>query len=110
MGLLTPSPPPWHPAPTALRDGARSAHAICVANGWPTGLPNIALGFAYRKAKELGLPTVVGLSSPREVHETMRVWRELNSETGDVDKKRKAVEALSIDQMAEFEGWSWASP
>ncbi|GJE84764.1 aldo/keto reductase [Phanerochaete sordida] len=110
MGLLTPTPPPWHPAPVGLREAASRAHSICVANGWGRGLPSIALGFAYRKAKELELPTVVGLSNLQEVHETMKVWRELNSETGDVAKKRRAVEALAIDQFSAFEGWSWASP
>lgn len=110
MGLLTSTPPPWHPAPPGLREAASQAHSICVANGWGRGLPSIALGFAYRKAKELELPTVVGLSNPREVHETMKAWRELNSEMGDVALKRRAVEALAIDQFSTFQGWSWASP
>ncbi|EKM59584.1 uncharacterized protein PHACADRAFT_170169 [Phanerochaete carnosa HHB-10118-sp] len=110
MGLLTPTPPSWHPAPPGLREATSKAHSISVANGWERGLPNIALLFAYRKAKELELPTVVGLSNPREVHETMKVWRELNSETGDVAKKRRAVEALAVDQLSTFQGWSWASP
>jgi D-arabinose 1-dehydrogenase len=110
MGLLTPVPPSWHPAPSGLQDASRRAHDICMANGWKTGLPNIALGFAYRKAQDLGLPTVIGLSKPAEVHETIRVWRELNSETGDASKQRKAVEALAVDQFSTFQGWSWASP
>jgi len=110
MGLLTPTPPSWHPAPPGLREAASNAHSICVANGWGHGLPDIALGFAYRKAKELELPTVVGLSNPQEVHETMKVWRELTLEAGDVAKKRRAVEALANDQFSTFQGWSWASP
>lgn len=110
MGLLTPKPPSWHPAPPALQEASTDAHALSVAHGWSSGLPSIALGFAYRKAGELGLPTVVGLSNPDEVHQTMKIWRELHSESGDVLNKRKAVETLSIDRMSAFQGWSWASP
>ena len=110
MGLLTPKPPAWHPAPPALQEGSGNAHAACIANGWPTGIPNIALGFAYRSAKELELPTVVGLSNPDEVHQTMKIWAELSSETKDVLQKRKKVEALSVGRMSVFQGWSWASP
>lgn len=110
MGLLTPKPPAWHPAPPALQEGSSKAHAVCVADGWPTGIPNIALGFAYRTAEELELPTVVGLSNLDEVHQTMRILAELSSETKDLLLKRKAVEALSIDHMSTFQGWSWASP
>lgn len=110
MALLTPKPPSWHPAPPALQESSVNAHDTCVTEGWPTGLPNIALGFAYRNAKELDLPTVVGLSNPDEVHQTMKIWRELNSEDGDMLSKRKATETLSMNHISTFRGWSWASP
>lgn len=110
MGLLTPSPPSWHPAPPALRDASSKANETCKREGWEGGLPNIALGFAYRKAKELGVPTVVGLSQPREVHENIRVWREMQMEDSDIAKKRSACEERVIKDFESVQGWSWVSP
>lgn len=110
MGLLTPVPPPWHPAPLALQDAARKASDMCLAQEWKAGLPDLALGYAYTKAKELGVPTVVGLSKPEEVHGTMKVWYELNSEGGDTAAARRAAEGKVLEQLSGFRGDSWASP
>ena len=112
MGLLTPrGPPAWHPSSPELRQCALKANDICAAKGWKLGLPDLALGFAYRKAKELDLPTVVGLSTPEEVHETFRVWREVNSEEEQVSK-RLAVETAVVDEFRAHRclGRSWPSP
>lgn len=112
MRLLTPTgPPAWHPSPHELRQRVRKADDVCVLQGWKAGLPDVALGFAYRKAKELDIPTVVGLSTPAEVHETVHVWRELNSPKAlETVKQREAIEKVAMDQLGEYIGWSWASP
>ena len=110
MGLLTPSPPKWHPAPESLRNASHKANEICVEDKWPGGLVDIALGFAYRRDRELTLPTVVGLSQPREVHENIRVWRSLQEEAAEKTKERAAVEERVLEAFKEVQGWSWASP
>ncbi|EMD40999.1 hypothetical protein CERSUDRAFT_131452 [Gelatoporia subvermispora B] len=108
MGLLTPNPPPWHPAPTELKNAARTANAMCKDAGWEGGLPNVAIGYGYEAGAALNVPVVVGISNLREVHENVRVWREIKE--GKQDAKRKEVETKILDQFADFKGWSWASP
>jgi hypothetical protein len=68
------------------------------------------MGYAYRIATEHHWPCVVGFSDLREVHESMRVWREVNSENGDgerVEYETKVKERFKEDGVLE---WSWASP
>lgn len=110
MGLLTPSPPLWHPAPSELRALTHTTHEQVVKAGWETGLPNLALGYAYRTADDLDLPTVVGLSKLTEVHETMRVWRALRLDMETQGELRKEHEYKALKQLEEFRGYSWASP
>lgn len=109
MGLLTPSPPTWHPAPDSLRDASHKAHEICVEEKWTGGIVDVALGFAYRRGRELELPTVVGLSQPREVHENIQVWRALQEETAEKSKERRAIEERVLGAFGEVRGWSWGS-
>lgn len=110
MGLLTPSPPPWHPAPENVRDLARKAAALCIEDGWDGGLPNVALGYSYRKSAELNVPMVVGLSQLREIHETVKVWRELKAQDEGYGRKRQALEKLIQTSFGDAIGYSWASP
>ncbi|KLO16375.1 Aldo/keto reductase [Schizopora paradoxa] len=116
MGLLTNSPPSWHPAPPALRDAvARSVKAV---GEWPGGLPNVAIGFSIREKwdkKVVGnntseIPVVIGLSSPEEVKEAVRVWREVRSIS--VDEERLSMEQKVTFEMKEsgYFGWAWESP
>jgi len=118
MGLLTNSPPTWHPAPPALRDAVvRSAKAV---ETWPGGLANIAIGFSVREEwdKEVGgdnvnasgIPVVIGLSTPGEVKEAIKIWREVHS--GSVDEKRLEMERRVLTEMKEsgYYGWAWESP
>lgn len=107
MGLLTPTPPQWHPAPPELKD--RVARAAQACEGWDGGLVNIAVGFGYRAAAELGVPMVAGLSYPREVHESVRAWRD-TKESEEKKEKRVAQEGKAIETFAGYQGWSWASP
>ncbi|KAG6833631.1 hypothetical protein H0H87_004258 [Tephrocybe sp. NHM501043] len=106
MGLLTPSPPPWHPAPAELFTMSREAAGI-----WSEGLPNLALGYAIRNtgSKHGHTPLVAGFSTPDEVHECIRVWRELQD--GESDGRKKAEEdAQGKFAKAGYLDWSWASP
>ncbi|KAH8105504.1 Aldo/keto reductase [Cristinia sonorae] len=109
MGLLTPSPPSWHPAPDNLKDLVRKAGALCTEQGWEGGLPNVALGYAYRKSSEAGLPMVVGLSQLNEVHETVKVWREILAQSAEEAVKREALETKVKSLFGDLVGFSWAS-
>lgn len=110
MGLLSPSPPSWHPATPEIREAARRANEVCNRAGWDGGLPNIALGFAYRKSREMDVPMVVGLSRPHEVHENVKVWREIQEESEADIKARTACEKAVVDEFEGTRGLSWASP
>ncbi|KAG6861197.1 hypothetical protein C0995_002824 [Termitomyces sp. Mi166 len=106
MGLLTSSPPPWHPAPTAMKAAAKEAAGV-----WPNGLPDLALGYALRNTGSAheNTPLVAGFSTPKEVHECVRVWREIQD--GEIEGRKKGEEAVQdIFLKAGFLNWSWASP
>ena len=108
MGLLTPNPPGWSPAPENLKMAASEAVDACF--DWPGGLPNIALGFAYRNARRLGIPTVVGMGSLDQVHETMRVWREIVLEEGMKQRKEREERVIGIFDDFGCRNYSWPSP
>ena len=110
MGLLAPSIPAFHPASAALRSATGDAQTALREKG--TTLIDIALGYAYREARARDLPTVVGLSRPHEVHETMRVWRALQAEGTDAEAAdaRRAREADALAILGPFVDYSWASP
>jgi D-arabinose 1-dehydrogenase len=110
MGLLAPSTPPWHPAPPELRTAIREASKECDQDRWQGGLVNLALGYAYREARKLELPTVVGLSKLSEVHQTMDAWRELRSVSDDSNSARKLSEDKVLRHLGKFKDYSWASP
>lgn len=114
MGLLTNSPPDWHPAPQPLKELVKRVIESGVVKSWAGGLPNIALGNSFRRegpimgqgAKQV--PTVVGFSNMQHVHESVAVWREVCTLPGE-SERRKAVEA-GVRKMFEDEGWmdkSW---
>lgn len=110
MGLLTPSPPPWHPAfrYPPLYKASRDAIEMCASRSG--GLPDVALGYAYRIASEHKWPCVVGFSDLREVHESVRVWREVRDENRSTERaeyEAKIKERFKQDNVLE---WSWASP
>ena len=108
MGLLTPSPLGWSPAPEKLKMASLEAVGACSA--WSGGLPNIALGFAYRNARRLGVPTVVGMGLLEQVHETMRVWREIVLDIG-VQRRREYEErVVQVFNASGYRNYSWPSP
>ncbi|KAF9644377.1 Aldo/keto reductase [Thelephora ganbajun] len=108
MGLLAPNPPEWSPAPARLKSAASEALNIC--SSWNGGLSNIALGFAYRNARHLGIPTAVGIGSLEQVHETVRVWREIASD--DSSREREAYEdrVLRVFDASGYRNYSWPCP
>ena len=70
----------------------------------------MALGFSLRPTQVLeGVPCVVGLSTLQEVHEVMKVWREVQ---GRDEAVRRANEE-TVKKAFRAEGWedfSWQSP
>ena len=107
MALLTPNTPPWHPAPPELRQAARDA-----AEGtWKERFPNLAIGYSMRHTlkAERSLPLVIGFTNLKEVHECIKVWREIrDGDSADrVDNEERAKE---IFQKSGYYNWSWASP
>lgn len=56
------------------------------------------------------VPVVVGFSSPKEVHEAVKVWR--NVQGGLDSVQRKEIERIVLDMFKDsgYYGWSWASP
>lgn len=108
MGLLTPNPPEWSPAPDKLKTA--SSEAVDACSAWPGGLPNVALGFAYRNARQLGMPTVVGMGSLEQVHETMRVWREIVSEDGMQQRKEYEEQVVQVFDASGCKNYSWPMP
>jgi D-arabinose 1-dehydrogenase len=108
MGLLTPSPPAWHPAPPALQESVTNARKT-----WEGDFPNLAVGYSIRQtgSVETPLPLVVGFSNPREVHECMKVWREIQAAPEDGGKRKEGEErAREVFRLAGYLDWSWASP
>jgi D-arabinose 1-dehydrogenase len=91
---------------------AAAAAAIKRCEVHTGGLPTVACGYSFRIAGELGLPSVVGLSTPREVHEAMRAFRELRGGPSMGFGERRLAEE-EVKELFVKEGmleWSWASP
>jgi len=107
MGLLTSAPPSWHPAPLRLRKAAVDA-----SDTWAGGLPDLAMGYAIRHTMsvEEPLPLVVGFSSPKEVHECVKVWREILAGHESEEREESENQAREVFRRANFLDWSWPSP
>ena len=107
MGLLTPKPPPWHPAPPELRKAVVDASLT-----WAGDFPNLAVGYSMRHITkvEKQIALVIGLSTPREVHEAVKVWREVVAGSEDEERRKGEVLAQKVIINAGYLDWSWASP
>ena len=108
MGLLTPNPPGWIPAPPKLKSTPPEAVDVC--STWAGGLPNIALGFSYQNARDLGIPTVVGMGSLEQVHEAVRVWREIVSDCRMQERKEYEDRVIRVFDASGYRNYSWSSP
>jgi len=107
MGLLTPKPPSWHPAPPELRRAVVDASLT-----WAGDFPNLAVGYSMRRTTIVEKQTalVIGLSTPREVHEAVKVWREVIGGSEDEERRKGEVLAQKVIRNAGYLDWSWASP
>ena len=108
MGLLTPNPPEWSPAPKKLKSA--SSEAINVCSTWAGGLPDIAQGFSYRNARHLGISTVVGMGSLEQVHGTMKAWREIVSDDRVRERKDYEDRVIQVFDVSGYRNYSWPSP
>ena len=108
MGLLTSDPPEWSLAPEKLK--LASSEAVDVCSTWAGGLPDVALGFSYRNARHLGISTVVGMGSFEQVHETMRIWREIMSEDRMQARKEREGQVIRVFDASGYRNYSWPSP
>ena len=98
MGLLTPNPPAWHPASEDIKKAAKEAVRVCQKPGGGSGLPELALQYAFYKAREAGIPTVVGLSSLNDVHESARIWCDVDKQGlgGSKEWKQRVQDVMSM--------------
>ena len=105
MGLLTPTgPPAWHPAPDLLRQATatiRTEHPEFTA---------LALGYSIQKCLEANLPLVAGFSGTREVHECVKVWRDVKAGIEAEKRNKDAMRAREIFDQHGYLAWSWSSP
>lgn len=107
MGLLTPRPPFWHPAPRELRQAV-----IDASRTWPADFPNLAVGYSMYQSRLAGrpLPLVIGLSTPREVHEAVAAWRETQGGCEGDERRKGEVRVREVIKNAGYLNWSWSSP
>lgn len=95
--------------------GSSSAHpvgkvkvsATVSANGPGGGLAN---GNLKSKTSEAAFPVVVGFSTPREVHESVKVWRSVQGGLDSVQRKEIEDIVLEMFKDSGYYNWSWASP
>ncbi|KAJ7179486.1 Aldo/keto reductase [Mycena filopes] len=109
MGLLrSAGPPSWHPASPELLAASIRAGEESASRG--RSLADLATGYCIRHTGG-AIPLAVGFSRPEEVHECVRVWREIEM-GGDEDVQRIAQEdaAKAIFKEAGVLDWAWASP
>ena len=98
MGLFTPNPPAWHPASEDIREAVRGAFQVSKGPDGGSGLPQLAMEYAFQKAKEVEIPTVVGLSSLKEVHENARIWHDVDKQGLGEDRewKQRVKDMISV--------------
>lgn len=114
MRLLTPDPPNWHPASQNIREAVKRAVEVSKQPDGEGSLPELALEYAFQKARELKIPTVVGLSSLKDVHENARIWYTVDKQSLGENQEWKqraqqvtAVFGLGDDGLLDH---SWENP
>lgn len=103
MGLLAPKPPSWHPAPDALKSAVVKALEIS------PDLVNLALGYTARQTGTK-TPLVGGFSNVREVHECVKVWREVLEKKDEERRVGQEKDVIGLFEKCEYLDWSWKSP
>jgi hypothetical protein len=56
------------------------------------------------------MPLAVGYSSPHEVHESIRVWRQIRQGADDEGRRAKEVEVAKVFEEDMLKNYSWACP
>ena len=116
MGLLTSNPTPsWHPAPEGMRLVAAQASSLLGTQDG--GLSRVAIAWAVHRAEEGktrgadAIATLIGLSSPLEVHQAVAAWRKVQADGEDtaVDEE-SANQVIQMFEQSGFKDWSWSSP
>ncbi|KAJ7067964.1 Aldo/keto reductase [Mycena amicta] len=108
MGLLTGSGPPWwHPASAELRNA--TVHAAEESKARGRSLADLATGYCIRHTGGT-IPLVVGFSKPDEVHECIRVWREIAEDDHDANRNEQEEVVKKIFKDSGVLDWAWASP
>ncbi|KAJ7667654.1 Aldo/keto reductase [Mycena polygramma] len=108
MGLLTDAaPPPWHPASPVLLRATAEAARISKARG--RSLADLATGYCIRHTGG-AVPLVAGFSRPEEVHECIKVWREIEAGEDDMQRMEQEEVVKSVFREAGVLDWAWASP
>ncbi|EIW82468.1 Aldo keto reductase [Coniophora puteana RWD-64-598 SS2] len=112
MGLILPSPPPWHPASQEVKDAV--AIAVQKSSAWEGygGIADLALGYAYRRGIASNMPTVTGLKNLEEVHETMKIWYDVLDDSSKRRQERVAHEEELLEVFREHNllDVSWETP
>ncbi|KAG2159049.1 Aldo/keto reductase family-domain-containing protein [Suillus bovinus] len=115
MALLRPSPSPiaWHPAPLETKEAAK--RAVQLSQEWDAsgnGLPDLALQYTFARAREIGVPVAVGLSTLEEVHASVKAWREVDAE-GLTAKEEWVTRVKNVQDLfrdVQMLDYSWATP
>ncbi|KAJ7063564.1 Aldo/keto reductase [Mycena amicta] len=108
MGLLTDTGPPWwHPASPELRNATIHAAEESKARG--RSLADLATGYCLRHTGG-AIPLVVGFGKPDEVHECIRVWREMADDDGNLKRTELEEVVKKIFKDSGALDWAWASP
>ena len=63
-----------------------------------------------RHSIDVGMPLAVGFSTVREVHESVKVWREVHGRVDGENRKRKEEEVVKVFDRAGYKDYSWSSP
>ncbi|KAG6378391.1 Aldo/keto reductase family-domain-containing protein [Boletus reticuloceps] len=111
MRLLMPSnPPTWHPASEAIKEAIKRVVQVTKRPDGESGLPELALEYAFQKAKEVGIPTVVGLGSLKDVHENARIWYAVDKRgLGENEEWKQRVQGV-LDEEGGLLDHSWENP
>jgi D-arabinose 1-dehydrogenase len=121
MGLLRSNgPPEWHPASPYLRERVQSAVEYIESlstsgvpeteRGWT--MPNIALGFALRRAPEAGIrSSVIGFTALSEIHEAVELyWQVFEPASRRQIETREEVEEGVRKVLGNAIDETWQSP
>ncbi|KAF8450886.1 Aldo/keto reductase family-domain-containing protein [Boletus edulis BED1] len=110
MRLLTSNPPTWHPASEDMKEAIKRAVQVSKRPDGESGLPELALEYAFQKAKEVGIPTVVGLGSLKDVHENARIWYAVDKRgLGENEEWKQRVQGV-LDEEGGLLDHSWENP